>query len=154
MNDKKVRFAMNHGEKYLPITNDDDDTSHLLFTDSDASSTLSHGGRTSQASVLALFSIFFVSCLISSICGLIAGRRYPSDSGTIHHVSKWSPVIDEVPVKFHTEQFNGTFVHENIYRQGASPEVDNAWDELGVRCKYFTITSQLNSREVVALTRV
>ncbi len=44
--------------------------------------------------------------------------------------------MDDVNIDFRTVQFNGTFTHENIYRQDASPEVDAAWQALGVECKY------------------
>ena len=47
-----------------------------------------------------------------------------------------APIIDEVNMNFQKVQFNGTFVHENIYRQDASPEVDEAWEALGIGCKY------------------
>lgn len=35
---------------------------------------------------------------------------------------------------YSTVQFNGSLLKENIYRQGASPEVDAAWAALGVDC--------------------
>lgn len=44
--------------------------------------------------------------------------------------------MDDVDMNFHTVQFNGTFIHENIYRQNASEEVDAAWEALGVGCKF------------------
>jgi hypothetical protein len=31
--------------------------------------------------------------------------------------------------------FNGSFMKENIYRQAGSPEVDAAWQALGIDCK-------------------
>jgi hypothetical protein len=36
---------------------------------------------------------------------------------------------------YHTVQFEGSFLHENIYRQTGSPEVDAAWEALGINCK-------------------
>jgi hypothetical protein len=44
-------------------------------------------------------------------------------------------------VSYHTEKFDGRFVKENIYRQVGSPEVDAAWDALGVGCKCTKIQS-------------
>ena len=43
--------------------------------------------------------------------------------------------MDKVDMNFHTVQFNGTFAHENIYRQDAGLEVDKAWEALGIGCK-------------------
>lgn len=39
-------------------------------------------------------------------------------------------------VKYHVQQYNGTFLHENIYRQDAGPEVDEAWEALGTDCEF------------------
>lgn len=44
-------------------------------------------------------------------------------------------------MNFHKVQFNGSFMHENVYRQGAGPEVDEAWEALGVMCKYGCISA-------------
>lgn len=35
-------------------------------------------------------------------------------------------------IKYDTVQFDGRFMQENIYRKDASPEVDHAWEALGV----------------------
>lgn len=35
-------------------------------------------------------------------------------------------------ITYHEQLFNGSFMHENIYRQAASPKVDAAWDALGI----------------------
>ena len=44
------------------------------------------------------------------------------------------PVLEDIDMKFHSVRFNGTFLHENIFRQDASPEVDSAWKSLGADC--------------------
>jgi hypothetical protein len=44
-------------------------------------------------------------------------------------------------VSYHVEKFDGRFVKENIYRQVGSPQVDAAWDALGVGCKCTKIHS-------------
>lgn len=46
-----------------------------------------------------------------------------------------APLVDEVSVKYHLDSFDGAFLKENIFRQDASPDVDAAWDSLGVNCK-------------------
>ncbi|THC88338.1 hypothetical protein EYZ11_012217 [Aspergillus tanneri] len=35
-------------------------------------------------------------------------------------------------ITYHIQQFNGSFLKENIFRGNASPEVDAAWESLGV----------------------
>lgn len=46
-------------------------------------------------------------------------------------------MVADVRPNWHTQQFNGSFLHENVYRQPAGPEVDAAWAALGVNCKSF-----------------
>lgn len=59
--------------------------------------------------------------------------------GTDKHVA---PVVNEVKPSWHTVQFNGSFLHENIYRQSAGPEVDAAWEALGTDCEYCAPSSK------------
>ncbi|KAF3049921.1 hypothetical protein E8E11_008955 [Didymella keratinophila] len=54
------------------------------------------------------------------------------DEFCINHVNQYSPVVRDVAPDWHTQQFNGSFLHENVYRQSAGPEVDAAWEALGV----------------------
>ncbi len=58
-----------------------------------------------------------------------------------------APVVKEVPISYHLTQFNGSFMQENIFRKVASPEVDEAWQGLGVDCTY-----QCNLRQATFLT--
>ncbi len=55
-----------------------------------------------------------------------------------------APVVKEVKPNWHTKLFNGTFLHENAYRQSAGPEVDAAWEALGVNCEFFKHSQVLN----------
>ncbi|ETN43878.1 uncharacterized protein HMPREF1541_11009 [Cyphellophora europaea CBS 101466] len=41
-------------------------------------------------------------------------------------------MLEDLDIEYNTIQFNGSFMAENIYRQAASPEVDAAWEALGV----------------------
>lgn len=45
-----------------------------------------------------------------------------------------APLLKEVGIKYDFVHYNGSFLEETIYRQRGSPEVDDAWDELGVNC--------------------
>lgn len=45
-----------------------------------------------------------------------------------------APVLREVDIHYHDHAFNGSFIKENIYRLEGSPEVDAAWEALGVDC--------------------
>ncbi|KAH9835490.1 Oxidase ustYa [Teratosphaeria destructans] len=57
-----------------------------------------------------------------------------------------SPLLDEVPIRYETVQFNGSFLQETIYRQRPSPEVDAAWEALGVNCTLPVSGSTANVR--------
>ena len=46
-----------------------------------------------------------------------------------------APVLKEVDTSLHKVTFNGSLLKTNIFRQDAGPEVDAAWDSLGVGCK-------------------
>lgn len=46
-----------------------------------------------------------------------------------------APVLKDVKIKYAEKQFNGTFMEEDVYRRPASPEVDAAWEALGVDCE-------------------
>jgi hypothetical protein len=46
-----------------------------------------------------------------------------------------APIVNEVKANWHTVQFNGSFLRENVYRQSAGREVDEAWEALGTDCE-------------------
>jgi hypothetical protein len=54
---------------------------------------------------------------------------------TIETLTKQAPVVKDVKPGWHDQLFNGSFLHENQYRQAAGPEVDAAWAALGVDCE-------------------
>jgi hypothetical protein len=43
--------------------------------------------------------------------------------------------MDEDMIEYDVVQFDGRFINENSFRKEASPEVDAAWESLGVSCK-------------------
>jgi hypothetical protein len=73
---------------------------------------------------------------------LIAFIALPSSFDTaqscLRRVSQPSPVTHDLDIQYHVQHFNGSLLKENVYRQPASPEVDAAWEALGVNCKHST----------------
>ncbi|KAJ9152067.1 Tat pathway signal sequence [Pleurostoma richardsiae] len=59
-------------------------------------------------------------------------RRAFSDSSCTLRTSRNSPILADIDVGLSTIAFNGSFFSETIFRQAASPEVDAAWESLGV----------------------
>lgn len=47
-------------------------------------------------------------------------------------------MIENVEIEFEQVNFNGSLFKKNVYRQDAGPEVDAAWQALGVDCELFT----------------
>lgn len=82
-------------------------------------------------------------CLVGLTIGLsvgvaivvVRGWHGRSSASCLEESSSPSPITRDLEITYHTQQFNGTFLNENIYRQAGSPEVDAAWEALGVNCK-------------------
>jgi len=48
-----------------------------------------------------------------------------------------APLLDnQIDLSYNIIRFNGSFMKENVYRQAAGPEVDAAWEALGVNCEH------------------
>lgn len=45
-----------------------------------------------------------------------------------------APLRKDVDISYDAVRFNGSLLKENIFRQPAGPEVDKAWESLGVNC--------------------
>lgn len=46
-----------------------------------------------------------------------------------------APVIQEINIEFNVVHFNGSLFKKNAFRYDAGPEVDEAWESLGVDCE-------------------
>jgi hypothetical protein len=59
----------------------------------------------------------------------------------LHTVGKYTKLICEAPIlkdvdtSLHYVTFNGSLMKENAFRQDAGPEVDAAWESIGVNCE-------------------
>jgi hypothetical protein len=56
------------------------------------------------------------------------------DSCHPYQANRVAPVIQEVEIEFETVSFNGSLFKKNAFRQDAGPQVDAAWEALGVDC--------------------
>jgi len=86
-------------------------------------------------------SFFWISILsipIASFCllglGAWIGSRWLANPNAIcpAHVQHYSPILKEVDTSLHNVYFNGSFMKENAFRLNAGPEVDAAWESLGI----------------------
>ncbi|TWU74018.1 hypothetical protein ED733_000992 [Metarhizium rileyi] len=85
------------------------------------------------AQLCFFFTFLVVACIASFWAGTrVTARQSSLDAECAAHTTQWSPVLKDVHVKYEPQLFNGTFMRESIYRQEGSPEVDKAWEDLGV----------------------
>ncbi|KAL9619245.1 MAG: hypothetical protein Q9160_006097 [Pyrenula sp. 1 TL-2023] len=77
-------------------------------------------------------------------------RSPPSTPPNIHSNSPLpAPVVSDVGITYTTQRFNGSLLKENIYRQSASPEVDAAWESLGVNYRAIVVPeSQASASDI------
>lgn len=102
-----------------------------------------------------VFCIFVVT-LLSNIATYLATYKFQEDldkTCSRHTTQNWSqqlkfhdllhlihkliftgPILDGVDIKYETVRFNGSLFRNTIYRQDPSPEVDEAWYNLGTNC--------------------
>ncbi|RDW75716.1 hypothetical protein BP5796_06537 [Coleophoma crateriformis] len=62
--------------------------------------------------------------------------------------------MNDLDIKYHMVTFNGSLMHENIYRQDASPEVDAAWDALGINYRAAIVPSHLAAKSGLSSSHV
>ncbi|KAL6880761.1 hypothetical protein J3F83DRAFT_719732 [Trichoderma novae-zelandiae] len=79
------------------------------------------------------FLIFLLTaCILSFWAGTrVPARQSDTDSLCAKHTTQWSPLIRDVPIKYRYQEFNGSFLNEDVYRKVGSAEVDKAWEDLG-----------------------
>ncbi|KAI1334736.1 tat pathway signal sequence [Xylariaceae sp. FL0016] len=128
-------------EQELPLTgvyqDSSDDTESLL-----SQTPVVHSRKTRWAPRCCCLSFMFImSMAISSLLGaLLAFHSIDLDKECSAYTSSYSPVLQDVEIKYGKKPFNGSFMHETIYRQPASPEVDEAWEALGVNSRPSVIS--------------
>jgi hypothetical protein len=86
---------------------------------------------------------FFICATILSFWGgMMLQSHRPLDRRCAEHTTKWSPVLRDVPIRYTLQSFNGSFMDEDVYRMEGSPEVDAAWEALGVDYRAGVISVQ------------
>ncbi|KAL2889554.1 hypothetical protein HOO65_020096 [Ceratocystis lukuohia] len=76
----------------------------------------------------ALFAI-----VVAGYVGFRLGRGdFGLDAMCASYTTQFSTILKDVHVKYSYTDFNGSFMHETVFRREPSPEVDQAWEDLGV----------------------
>ncbi|TVY34181.1 Oxidase [Lachnellula subtilissima] len=63
----------------------------------------------------------------------------PNGRDYLEHVQQYSPILKDVDTSMRYVTFNGSFMKENVFRQDAGPEVDSAWESIGVNYRSLAI---------------
>ncbi|KUJ18967.1 uncharacterized protein LY89DRAFT_780934 [Mollisia scopiformis] len=79
-----------------------------------------------------LFFVLLTAALTYLYSLFTGGWSINARNQWLDHISNYSPLLEDFRIEYSTVRFNGSLLHENIYRQPASPAVDQAWEDLGV----------------------
>ncbi|KIN03061.1 hypothetical protein OIDMADRAFT_18524 [Oidiodendron maius Zn] len=68
------------------------------------------------------------------LLGIFIGPHWPGrlDRLCLEKTTIPSPMVPDIKIAYHEQNFNSTLFGTSIYRQEPSPEVDQAWVDLGV----------------------
>ncbi|KAK0114334.1 hypothetical protein ONS95_013826 [Cadophora gregata] len=135
-------FKDSNDSSERPSTDEDCES---LIKDSAQDSRLRLQSSTQQARLSSFFSAIaiLISLAIAVLAGVWIGGQGNSDKFCIAYTSNYSPVLKDVPIRYATQRFNGTLMHENIYRATGSPAVDAAWQALGVDYRAAIVPPEL-----------
>ncbi|KAJ0103755.1 hypothetical protein J7T55_001374 [Diaporthe amygdali] len=102
-----------------------------------------HSSRTIQRKhIILIVLLAIVSHLASGCVGFYYNKGPNLDAACSSYTTQYSPLLEEVGIKYDFIQYNGSFLEETIYRQRGSPEVDDAWEALGVNSRAGVITRE------------
>ncbi|KAL5341429.1 hypothetical protein BJX70DRAFT_358731 [Aspergillus crustosus] len=130
-----------------------------LLTDAESSDTWSLEDprpRRRCGSWWAVSSIIFTGAL-SFLIGGFLGYHYQEqdlDEVCTRLTSQYSPVLSHVPIRYHQQQFNGSLLKENVFRQDAGPDVDAAWESLGANYRPIRVPAAEAARSGLAQDQV
>ncbi|KAI1003967.1 hypothetical protein K3495_g4243 [Podosphaera aphanis] len=82
-----------------------------------------------------------IMTLASLFIGVMIGISLPFNLNAKcwKYSHKWSQVQNDVDNSYHIVQFNGSLLKDNVFRLPAGPEVDAAWDSLGVNYRPIAV---------------
>ncbi|GIZ47978.1 hypothetical protein CKM354_001105300 [Cercospora kikuchii] len=93
-----------------------------------------NGGKTSRRTVVLLS----VALLILLLVAIVITRWSHID----YHDAPTSPLFEAGEITYYTQRFNGSFFKKTVFRNDAGPEVDAAWEGLGVDYRPMLIPAE------------
>jgi hypothetical protein len=101
-----------------------------------------------------LVLLWFLSLAVAVVVGVWIGSGHFADVDKLctEHISQYcasrlmkyanalansnaAPVLEGVDISYNAIRFEGSLMDENGFRQSGSPEVDAAWESLGIECR-------------------
>ncbi|CAG8067396.1 unnamed protein product [Penicillium salamii] len=75
------------------------------------------------------------------LIGTLFGFDWRGDLDTMchAHTSQYSTITREVGIEYSPQMFNGSLLKENTFRLDAGPEVDAAWESLGINYRSIRV---------------
>jgi hypothetical protein len=101
-----------------------------------------------------IYAFCLLTLIVGTAIGALSGRQVSSASFWVP-----SPVLHDISSSFHrqffTQRYDGRFMDENMHCQFGRPEVNEAWNALGLKCtssSYFSIMR--SSTDKVSVDRI
>ncbi|KAJ1329762.1 oxidase UstYa family protein [Microdochium nivale] len=98
--------------------------------------------RTCRTYLCSIIGYTLCAALFTFIGAQITRHNLDLDARCARYTNNYSPLIKEVDIKYSMKQFNGTFMVEDVYRRPGSPEVDAAWEALGLDSRPGVISEE------------
>ncbi|KAL4868448.1 hypothetical protein BDV12DRAFT_185958 [Aspergillus spectabilis] len=130
-----------------------------LLDDTESSDTWSYEERKPRRRCSSWWTVTFLifTGTLSLLVGGFLGYHYQDedlDEVCSRHISHYSPVLSHVPIKYHRQQFSGSLLKENVFRQDAGPKVDAAWESLGANYRPIRVPAEEAARSGIANDQV
>ncbi|KAF2502890.1 hypothetical protein BU16DRAFT_554922 [Lophium mytilinum] len=128
--------------KFTPVSQEEDHEALLPCPSCSASSEIKRSPRPPGTwYFLKTYAPLVLLICVSGLFGVWLGNNWVlrPDRFCIRHTSQYSPIVKEVDLYYETVRFNGSLLKANIFRGPASPEVDAAWESLGVNYRAVVV---------------
>ncbi|CAG9948851.1 unnamed protein product [Clonostachys rosea f. rosea IK726] len=129
-----------------PLINESNDSNEDRFLPARESGGIYHDHGIKNYNFLYKVSITSLVLILAIVSMLLLRMEmqfhHKVDQTCASHTASWSPLLRDTSITYKSHTFDGSFMNENIYRQQGSPEVDAAWEALGVNSRAGIISRE------------
>ncbi|KAK0653337.1 Cyclochlorotine biosynthesis protein O [Lasiodiplodia hormozganensis] len=144
-------------DKSRTSSSSEPEDSERLLSDDDNALYERKTPRKTRSWIATTVLVTAVACIAGFTGAWIASsnwRHNPTEISCTKQLNQFSPLWGEVDISYEVIQFNGSLLKENIFRQDASPEVDAAWESLGVNYRGVAIPADKAGKAGIAKDQV